>query len=92
MHRLQAIEHAQSPINRHPETGRPLWFCNVHNHARLVPLHNMFMVLAVLCIPRSSLLLILNTSQWQPVFYLLLMLLEAGCFQSFRLFALRMPL
>jgi hypothetical protein len=32
--RLQAIEHAQSPINRHPETGKPLWFCNVHNHAR----------------------------------------------------------
>jgi hypothetical protein len=32
--RLQAIEHAQSPINRHPETGKPVWFCNVHNHAR----------------------------------------------------------
>lgn len=32
--RLQAIEHAQSPINRHPDTGKPLWFCNVHNHAR----------------------------------------------------------
>jgi hypothetical protein len=32
--RLQAIEHAQPPINRHPETGKPVWFCNVHNHAR----------------------------------------------------------
>jgi len=34
--RLQAIEHAQSPINRHPVTGRPLWFCNIHNHARFL--------------------------------------------------------
>ncbi|EKX42159.1 hypothetical protein GUITHDRAFT_158147 [Guillardia theta CCMP2712] len=32
--RLQAIEHRQSPINRHPETGKPVWFCNIHNHAR----------------------------------------------------------
>ncbi|KAJ1468237.1 hypothetical protein T484DRAFT_1661645 [Baffinella frigidus] len=32
--RLQAIEHAQSPVNRHPETGMPVWFCNIHNHAR----------------------------------------------------------
>jgi len=32
--RLQAIEHKQSPINRHPESGRPVWFCNIHNHAR----------------------------------------------------------
>jgi hypothetical protein len=32
--RLQAIEHKQSPINRHPESGRPVWFCNLHNHAR----------------------------------------------------------
>lgn len=32
--RLQAIEHAQSPINRHPVTGQPLWFCNMHNHSR----------------------------------------------------------
>ena len=23
--RLQAIEHAQSPVNRHPVTGRPIW-------------------------------------------------------------------
>lgn len=34
--RLQAIEHAQSPINRHPDTGRPVWFCNMHNHARFL--------------------------------------------------------
>jgi len=34
--RLQAVEHAQSPVNRHPETGRPMWFCNVHNHARFL--------------------------------------------------------
>jgi len=34
--RLQAIEHAQSPINRHPVTGRPVWFCNMHNHARFL--------------------------------------------------------
>jgi len=33
-YRLQAIEGKQPPVNRHPETGRPLWFCNVHNHAR----------------------------------------------------------
>mmetsp|Transcript_6112 Transcript_6112/g.15040 ORF Transcript_6112/g.15040 Transcript_6112/m.15040 type:complete len:393 (-) Transcript_6112:382-1560(-) len=32
--RLQAIEGKQSPVNRHPETGLPVWFCNVHNHAR----------------------------------------------------------
>lgn len=32
--RLQAIEHPQSPVNRHPVNGMPLWFCNVHNHAR----------------------------------------------------------
>ena len=34
--RLQAIEHAQSPINRHPKSGRPVWFCNMHNHARFL--------------------------------------------------------
>jgi len=34
--RLQAIELAQSPVNRHPETGRPVWFCNMHNHARFL--------------------------------------------------------
>ena len=34
--RLQAIERAQSPINRHPKTGRPVWFCNMHNHARVL--------------------------------------------------------
>jgi alpha-ketoglutarate-dependent taurine dioxygenase len=34
--RLQAIEHVQSPVNRHPVTGRPLWFCNMHNHARFL--------------------------------------------------------
>eukprot|EP00285_Hemiselmis_virescens_P013717 CAMPEP_0173394518 /NCGR_PEP_ID=MMETSP1356-20130122/27900_1 /TAXON_ID=77927 ORGANISM="Hemiselmis virescens, Strain PCC157" /NCGR_SAMPLE_ID=MMETSP1356 /ASSEMBLY_ACC=CAM_ASM_000847 /LENGTH=429 /DNA_ID=CAMNT_0014352919 /DNA_START=1 /DNA_END=1290 /DNA_ORIENTATION=+ len=32
--RLQAVEHRQSPINRHPDTGMPVWFCNIHNHAR----------------------------------------------------------
>jgi len=32
--RLQAIEHAQSPINKHPVTGQPVWFCNMHNHSR----------------------------------------------------------
>ena len=34
--RLQAIELAQSPVNRHPVTGRPVWFCNMHNHARFL--------------------------------------------------------
>ena len=34
--RLQAIEHKQSPVNRHPVTGRPVWFCNMHNHARFL--------------------------------------------------------
>lgn len=32
--RLQAIETAESPINRHPVTGLPVWFNNAHNHAR----------------------------------------------------------
>merc|ERR1711868_136818 len=32
--RLQAIENSQKPVNRHPKTGRPVWFCNIHNHAR----------------------------------------------------------
>lgn len=32
--RLQAIESAESPINRHPVTGFPVWFNNAHNHAR----------------------------------------------------------
>jgi len=34
--RLQAIEHAQSPVNRHPISKRPVWFCNMHNHARFL--------------------------------------------------------
>lgn len=33
-YRLQAIEHPQSPINTHPVTGQPVWFCNLHNHSR----------------------------------------------------------
>lgn len=32
--RLQAIETAEAPINRHPVTGVPVWFNNAHNHAR----------------------------------------------------------
>lgn len=32
--RLQAIETAEAPINRHPVTGLPVWFNNAHNHAR----------------------------------------------------------
>lgn len=32
--RLQAVEEVQNPVNRHPETGKPVWFCNIHNHAR----------------------------------------------------------
>jgi len=34
--RLQAIEEVQSPVNRHPVTGRPAWFCNMHNQARFL--------------------------------------------------------
>jgi len=34
--RLQAIENSQKPVNRHPKTGRPVWFCNIHNHARFL--------------------------------------------------------
>jgi alpha-ketoglutarate-dependent taurine dioxygenase len=34
--RLQAIEQAQSPVNTHPVSGRPVWFCNLHNHARFL--------------------------------------------------------
>ncbi|KAJ1626300.1 hypothetical protein T492DRAFT_212029 [Pavlovales sp. CCMP2436] len=30
--RLQAIEEIQCPINRHPESGKPVWFCNVSIH------------------------------------------------------------
>merc|ERR1719194_149782 len=33
-YRLQAIELAESPVNRHPVTKEPLWFCNLHNHSR----------------------------------------------------------
>eukprot|EP00401_Gymnodinium_catenatum_P039478 CAMPEP_0117574172 /NCGR_PEP_ID=MMETSP0784-20121206/61414_1 /TAXON_ID=39447 /ORGANISM="" /LENGTH=422 /DNA_ID=CAMNT_0005372923 /DNA_START=33 /DNA_END=1297 /DNA_ORIENTATION=+ len=33
-YRLSAVEHAQSPINTHPVTGQPVWFCNIHNHSR----------------------------------------------------------
>merc|ERR1711904_124055 len=32
--RLQAVEGLEPPINRHPETGVPIWFCNAHNHLR----------------------------------------------------------
>ncbi|GMH89152.1 hypothetical protein TrST_g3314 [Triparma strigata] len=32
--RLMAIEETESPINRHPVTGQPVWFCNAHNHLR----------------------------------------------------------
>lgn len=32
--RLQALENVESPINRHPVTGMPVWFSNAHNHAR----------------------------------------------------------
>merc|ERR1712183_566214 len=29
-----AFSELQSPINRHPITGEPAWFCNVHSHSR----------------------------------------------------------
>ena len=32
--RLQAFSPVQSPVNRHPSTGEPAWFCNVHSHSR----------------------------------------------------------
>eukprot|EP00965_Chrysotila_dentata_P057140 1895946-Pleurochrysis_carterae.AAC.1 len=32
--RLLAFSPPQSPINRHPLTGKPAWFCNVHSHSR----------------------------------------------------------
>jgi len=32
--RLMAFSPPQSPINRHPATGMPAWFCNVHSHSR----------------------------------------------------------
>merc|ERR1719343_413526 len=32
--RLQAVEALEPPLNRHPETGVPVWFCNAHNHLR----------------------------------------------------------
>jgi len=32
--RLLAFSPEQSPVNRHPVTGEPAWFCNVHSHSR----------------------------------------------------------
>jgi hypothetical protein len=32
--RLQAVETVEPPINRHPESNVPIWFCNAHNHIR----------------------------------------------------------
>jgi len=32
--RLLAFSPPQPAINRHPETGEPAWFCNVHSHSR----------------------------------------------------------
>jgi len=32
--RLLALSPPQSPVNRHPITGEPSWFCNVHSHSR----------------------------------------------------------
>jgi len=32
--RLMAVESRESPINRHPITKEPVWFCNAHNHLR----------------------------------------------------------
>jgi len=32
--RLQAVEEAETPVNRHPVTGLPIFFNNAHNHAR----------------------------------------------------------
>ena len=32
--RLLAFSPPQSPVNRHPTTGDPAWFCNVHSHSR----------------------------------------------------------
>ena len=34
--RLQAFSPPQSPVNRHPTTGDPSWFCNVHSHSRFL--------------------------------------------------------
>jgi len=35
-YRLQAIELPETPINRHPITKEPVWFCNMHNHSRFL--------------------------------------------------------
>ena len=32
--RIQAWSPQQPAINRHPTTGKPAWFCNVHSHSR----------------------------------------------------------
>jgi len=34
--RLLAFSPPQSPINRHPVTALPSWFCNVHSHSRML--------------------------------------------------------
>merc|ERR1712046_45303 len=33
---LQARAAAQPPVVTHPETGEPLWFCNVHSHSTVL--------------------------------------------------------
>lgn len=35
-YRFYAVERAQTPVNAHPVTGQLVWFCNLHNHSRLV--------------------------------------------------------
>ena len=30
---IHVIAPAQPPVVRHPETGEPVWFCNVHSHS-----------------------------------------------------------
>jgi len=34
--RLAAFSPKQSAVNRHPTTGEPAWFCNVHSHSRFL--------------------------------------------------------
>jgi len=31
---VQAVEPPMAPVNRHPKTNLPVWFCNIHNHNR----------------------------------------------------------
>merc|ERR1719235_1991908 len=40
--RLKAVPAWDLPLNRHPQTGVPVWFINTHNHMRYFRGHHSF--------------------------------------------------